>query len=209
MLQLSTIQPATLDLLKKLLVIPELKDFYLVGGTALALKYGHRLSVDLDLFSTQDFDKENLIQIIVKHFPQTEYKNDNNPVGFFCFINNVKVDLVKHHYFNQIDKPDIIDGIRMFGDKDIIAMKIFAILKRAKKKDFYDLAELMKKYSLKDMLDFYKKKYPDHMLLISIPYALTYFADAEEDEDPLTILNSQSWESVKKQIQKTVRDFLS
>ena len=60
MLHRSTVESSTLDLLKELLAIPELKDFYLVGGTALSLKYGHRISVDLDLFSIKDFDKEYL-----------------------------------------------------------------------------------------------------------------------------------------------------
>lgn len=208
MLHFSTVEPATLDLLEQLLAIPEFKDFSLVGGTALALKYGHRRSVDLDLFSTKDFDKEVILQVLVKHFPEVEYKNDQNPIGIFCFINNIKVDMVKHHYFRQIDKLDITDGIRMFSDKDIIAMKVFAILKRAKKKDFFDIAELLKKYSMQEMVEFYKKKYPDHMVAISIPYAISYFADAEMDENPDT-LNNQTWKNVKKQIQKAVRDYLS
>ena len=61
MLQRSTIEPSTLDLLKQLLDLPALNSFYLLGGTALALKFGHRISVDLDLFSIVDFDKKELI----------------------------------------------------------------------------------------------------------------------------------------------------
>jgi len=208
MLHISTIEPETLDVLKQLLAIPEFADFSLVGGTALALKYGHRRSVDLDLFSTKDFDKEVILEVLLERFPETEYKKDGNPIGIFCFVNNIKVDMVKHHYFRQIDRLDIIDGVRMFGDKDIVAMKVFAILKRARKKDFFDIAELLKKYSMQQVVEFYKKKYPDHMVAISIPYAISYFADAEEDEAPDT-LNNQTWESVKKQIQKAVRDYLA
>jgi predicted nucleotidyltransferase component of viral defense system len=66
----------------------------------------------------------------------------------------------------------------MFGDKDIIAMKIFAMLKRAVKKDFWDLEELLQHYSLEDCIEAYYKKYPSHQLLISIPHAITYFTDA-------------------------------
>ena len=69
MLQRGAIEPGTLAILKQLMQIPELKDFYLVGGTAVALKYGHRISMDLDLFSSQDFDNEFIASIIFKKFP--------------------------------------------------------------------------------------------------------------------------------------------
>ena len=202
----NSVEPATLDLLKKLLALKELEKFYLVGGTALALKYNHRLSVDLDLFSTEEFDKEIVLNSLLKTFPAAEYRADSNPIGLFCMINNIKVDIIKNHYFKQIDTPDIIDGIRMFGDKDLIAKKIFAILKRARKKDFYDIAELLIKNNIKSMIEYYKLKYPDNMLLISIPTALTYFADAEEDVDPVS-LNGNTWDNVKKTIQQNVNEY--
>ena len=62
MLQYSTIVPHTLDVLKKLMQISELTDFYLVGGTALSLYFCHRLSIDSDLFSIDDFSNETLIK---------------------------------------------------------------------------------------------------------------------------------------------------
>ncbi|CAN5879682.1 nucleotidyl transferase AbiEii/AbiGii toxin family protein [soil metagenome] len=188
--------------------IPELNKFYLAGGTNLSLRYGHRISVDLDLFSTEDFDKEEIFAALESNFTNLDYKRDNNPLGIFCFINSIKVDLVKHHYFKQIDKEIIIEEIRMFNDKDIIAMKIFAILRRGQKKDFWDLAELLQTYSMKDFLSFYKEKYPDNMVLISIPQAMTYFEDAEESEDPVS-LKGQTWEGIKKELQSKVRAFLS
>jgi len=208
MLHRSTVESSTLDLLKELLAIPELKDFYLVGGTALSLKYGHRISVDLDLFSIKDFDKEFIISILEKRFSTFKYKEDNIAIGVFCNINNVKIDLVKHHYFNIIEEFETIEGIRMFGDKDIIAMKIFAILRRAQKKDFFDLAALLKKYSIKQMIEFYHAKYPNNSIAISIPQAITYFADADISPDPHS-LNGETWESVKTFLQKKVREYLS
>lgn len=86
-------------------------------------------------------------------------------------------------------------------------MKVNAILGRGKKKDFWDLAELLLHYSVKDICSFYTKKFPSQQLLISIPYALTWFNDADETEDPVS-LKGQTWESVKKFIQKKVREFL-
>lgn len=63
MLQYSTIDPHTLGVLKRLMLIPELANFYLVGVAALALYYGHRISVDIDLFSSTNFDKQVLLAV--------------------------------------------------------------------------------------------------------------------------------------------------
>lgn len=208
MLYTSTVEPNTLVVLKQLMLIPELQDFYLVDGTCLSLRYGHRISIDLDLFSTKDFECQKIISVLEKKFQTFQYRNANNPIGVFGFIGDIKIDLVKHHHFKKIDDIIIEDKIRMFSDKDIIAMKIFALLKRAQKKDFWDVAELLQHYSVQDFIDFYNEKYPNQMLLISIPHALTYFEDANESEDPIS-LKGQTWESVQTIIKQKVSEYLS
>jgi hypothetical protein len=95
----------------------------------------------------------------------------------------------------------------MYSNADIAAMKIQAILGRGKKKDFWDLHELFKHYSLQQIIDWHKQKYPSQMLAISIPHAITYFVDAEESETPVSYKN-QTWEGVKKGISKLVSDYL-
>jgi len=207
MLQHSAIEPTTLELLKQLMNVPELQNFSLVGGTALALKYGHRKSIDLDLFSPVDFNNESVAAIIEKHFPTFTYQGLNNPIGVFGFINNIKVDFVKHYHYPVIDKINVINGIRITSD-NIIAMKINAILRRAVKKDFWDIAELLQYYSLRNCIDFYNTKFKNQLLAISIPKAITYFDDAEESEEPISLKN-QTWDPVKKIIQKAVRGYLS
>lgn len=87
-------------------------------------------------------------------------------------------------------------------------MKINAILGRGAKKDFFDIFEMLQHHSLKQLIDWYYEKYPKQILLISIPQALIYFADAEESEDPVS-LNGQNWQTVKAYIEKQVRDFLA
>lgn len=208
MLQTKTVEPGTLSLLKELMALPQLKQYTLVGGTALALRYGHRLSVDLDLFTNEPIDFELLTKALEQTF-NTAYVYEKSflNVGHFCFIRNVKVDFV--YYPHQIIQPiQIIDNIRLYGDKDITAMKVQAILGRGKKKDFWDMAELLQHYNVKEILDWHKEKFPNKMLAISIPNALTYFNDADESEDPIS-LKGQTWESVKKFIQLQVREFLS
>jgi hypothetical protein len=206
MLQYSTVEPGTLEILKRLLALPELDNFYLAGGTALTLYYGHRLSVDLDLFSATDFQAGILLPVLERYFSDFSYSRPN-AVGIFGFIGNVKVDLVRHHYHPIIGTPYIADGIRLISAHDIMAMKVAAILKRAVKKDFWDIAELLDHYTMDELIDCYNKKYPTHQLLISIPQALTYFVEAEESEAPVS-LKGQTWSSVKKKISHKVSNYL-
>jgi predicted nucleotidyltransferase component of viral defense system len=100
-----------------------------------------------------------------------------------------------------------LDFKNMDNIADISAMKIQAILGRAKKKDFWDLYELLQHYSLQQLIDWHKQKYPSQMLAISIPHAITYFAEAEESETPVSFKN-QTWGQIKKGISKSVSDYL-
>jgi hypothetical protein len=82
-----------------------------------------------------------------------------------------------------------------------------AILGRGKKKDFFDIAELLKHFRIPEIIEFYEKKFSEQRLLISIPQAITYFEDADNSEDPVS-LNNQTWEDVKSTIRKAVNDYL-
>jgi predicted nucleotidyltransferase component of viral defense system len=207
MLHLETVEPHTFSVLKKLLEISELNDFSLVGGTALSLCYGHRISVDLDLFSNKPFENQAIVAAIEEKFKSSFTDRTTNPrFGIFCFINDVKVDIVRHPH-PLIRPENTIEGIRMFSNEDIIAMKGQAILGRGKKKDFWDIAELLQHYSVADFAQFHKEKYSKQNLLISVPQALTYFADADESEDPVS-LKGQTWDKVKKIISTKVSEFL-
>lgn len=207
MLYTQTVEPRTFALLKQLLDMPELASFSLVGGTALSLVFGHRISVDLDLFSIGSVDQEQVLKGLQVQFGNSlDYKGNYKQFGIFCFVENVKVDLVP--YRHPLIRPiQVIDGIRMFSLEDIAAMKIQAILGRGKKKDFWDIAELFKHFKLKEIIAFYKEKFPSQMLLISIPQALSYFDDADESEDPISI-NGMDWDAVKDVIRTNVSEYL-
>lgn len=208
MLHLETVEPNTFSVLKQLLEIPELNDFSLVGGTALSLLYGHRRSVDLDLFSAAPFDNDVIINALKRKFNESFVSRTTNPrFGIFGFVGEVKVDIVRHPH-PLIRKESVIEGIRMFSTEDIIAMKVQAILGRGKKKDFWDIAELLNHYTVQDFISFYKEKYAKQNLLITVPQVLTYFADAEESEDPIS-LKKQSWQSIQKTIAQKVSAYLA
>jgi predicted nucleotidyltransferase component of viral defense system len=208
MLHTETVEPGTFSLLKRLMALPILQQFSLVGGTALSLRYGHRSSIDLDLFFHEKFNQPQIIAGLESVFQDSfDYKQQHAQFGIFCFIENVKVDFVFYPHL-PIKPCETIGKIRFYSNADIAAMKIQAILGRAKKKDFWDLFELLKHYPLQQIMDWHKQKYPSQMLAISIPHAITYFIDAEESETPVSFKN-QTWPLVKKGIQKAVRDYLS
>ena len=207
MLQTKTVEPGTFSLLKELMEVPSLESFALVGGTALALRYGHRSSIDLDLFFHEHFDKIGIVKNLEEIFKQRfVYKQEHTQFGIFCFIDEIKVDIV-HYPHLPIAPIENEKGIRFYSSPDIAAMKIQAILGRGKKKDFWDLHELLKYFSLQQIMVWHKQKYPSQMLAISIPHAITYFVDVEESETPVSFKN-QSWEKIKKDISKTVNSYL-
>ena len=182
MLRLETVEPHTFSVLNQLMEMPELQDFALVGGTALSLLYGHRMSIDLDFFSNKPFENMEIVDALQKKFGASFDNRSTNPrFGIFCFVDEVKVDIVRHPH--PMIRPElVVDGIRMFSTEDIIAMKVQAILGRGKKKDFWDVAELLKHYSIVDFINLHKEKYVTQNLYITVPQAITYFADADESE---------------------------
>jgi predicted nucleotidyltransferase component of viral defense system len=187
--------------------LPSLGSFSLVGGTALALRYGHRSSVDLDLFVNEKFNHQLIVDELSKNFgDEFEYEGGHQKIGIFCYIAKIKVDIV---YFPHlpIAPVETLDGIRMYDTADIAAMKVQAILGRGRKKDFWDLYELLQYFSLQQIMDWHKQKYPTQMLAISIPNAITYFTDADSSEAPISFKN-QTWEGIKEGIQKVVNDYL-
>lgn len=126
--------------------------------------------------------------------------------AIFGFIHDIKVDIVHYHH-PLIEEKELIDGIRMYHTKDIIAMKINAILGRGVKKDFWDIYELLQHYSIEQLIDYHSRKFPSQQLMITIPQALVYFEDAEESPEPIS-LKGQTWEEVKSYIRKQVNIYL-
>ena len=93
MLQEKAVEPATLELLKEICSIKFLNDFALGGGTNLALRMNHRLSIDLDFFTNLDFKNEKVFQVITRQFPKSELLFEQNQTMMFI-INGIKVDFV-------------------------------------------------------------------------------------------------------------------
>lgn len=198
MLSYRAIEPRTLELLKGLSGKKFLSEARLVGGTALALQYGHRLSIDLDFFGriNGDFDWIEELSGLGKLAVVKESPNIH-----VYIVDGVKVDFVNYPY-PWIDDAVREDGISLASPKDIAAMKVNAIEGRGSKKDFIDFYFLLQHYSLQEILDFYVQKYPEHSLLRAV-MSLTYFEDAEMQYMP-RMFADLAWEDVKSLLQQNV-----
>ena len=203
MLHTETVEPSTLDLLKRLQRLPDLANTRLVGGTALALHLGHRKSVDLDMFGS--FDPIVSYRKILADAGYSVEGAENGTVQSLR-VDNVKVDLVNYPYPWMDDAIEEGD-IRLAGLKDIAAMKLSAVANRGRKKDFIDVARLLDLFTLDEMLAFYKSKFS--VSEVSFPLrGLMYFDDAEEDPMPEMFDGNLTWENVKKKIIDTTRAFV-
>lgn len=156
MLQKNVIDEKTYSILKLIMNDINFKDFYLVGGTSLALRIGHRKSIDLDLFTQNDFDTEKLKKHLIDNYGfKVKFQEKNTLKGF---LNDILIDCIKYDYKN-INDIDIIDDIRMLSIEDIVAMKLVAIYQDGTRiKDFIDIAYLSNYYSLNEMINFCNKK---------------------------------------------------
>jgi hypothetical protein len=208
MLQKQAVEPGTFSLLKELMSLPFLQEGALVGGTALALIYGHRKSIDLDIFLPNKPNWDELLEQLINHFNTRFYFEKRQiSIGIFGFIDNIKVDIV--YYPHKLLYPlTIEDTIRLYHPLDIAAMKVNAILGRGKKKVFWDMATLLNHFNLDNIISTYQAKFPKQQLLISIPNALLYFEDAETSEEPDCFLG-KSWLQVKQKIEQEVNAYLS
>ena len=180
MLHYETIYPNTLELLKKIQSLDMFKESRLVGGTALALQLGHRVSVDLDFFGKIDAPLEDIV-FELSSFASVSPISASKMMRFLI-VDGIKVDIVNYPY-PWIDSPVVENGVTLASIQDIAAMKLSAITNRGTKKDFIDYYFLLKTYSLEELLDLYVRKFSDAQLFTAIK-SLTYFQDAEADPMP-------------------------
>ena len=203
MLHIETVEPSTLDLLRRLQRLPDLTSTRLVGGTALALHLGHRKSVDLDMFGT--FDPIVSYRKLLADVGHSVEGAENGTVQSLR-VNNVKVDLVNYPY-PWLDDAIEEGDIRLAGLRDIAAMKLSAVANRGRKKDFIDVARLLDVFSLDQMLSLYKEKFSVSELSFPLR-GLMYFDDAEEDPMPEMFDSNFTWENVKKTVVAATRKYV-
>lgn len=121
------------------------RDFYLAGGTAIALQIGHRRSIDFDLFTNKEIKRSSIKRV----FDNSPYKIQQVIYSAYdqihIIVNDVKVTFFSYPY--QIDASVKFQGkIKMPALIDLAAMKAYALGGRGKWKDYVDLYFLLKKH---------------------------------------------------------------
>jgi len=202
MLQKITVKEETFGLLKTLMLDENLKQFYLVGGTALALYMGHRKSIDLDLFSQEFFDIQKLEKYLMQTYGfRADRQTDATLIGT---INSIKVDCIRYDY-PLVEPINNCDEIRMYSIQDIAAMKLTAITQSGKRlKDFVDIAFLSTRLSLKEMLGAFEKKYPKTSVMSAVR-GLTYYDDIVFSVQIDLINGVFKWKVIEKRIKEMIK----
>jgi len=136
-------------------------DFYLAGGTGLALQIGHRDSIDFDFFSSNSFDPNKLIERLLAIFGHKSFTVTQIEKNTLSILLNseIKISFMTYDYplLNSLIQTEFLN---ISSIPDIACMKLSAIMQRSALKDYADLYEIMKIYSLEQLLLFAKKKYP-------------------------------------------------
>lgn len=200
---LHTLPATARQLLAGLGRAPWMDVFYLAGGSAAALHLGHRVSIDLDFFSEQQYEVESLVQplqalgrlVVQQQSPGTMVgRLEEVPISFFTYP------------YPLLEETAVVDGVRIADLLDIALMKIVAIGQRGRMRDFVDLYFICRTgWTLDELLRQIPKKYstvsyPSYHLL----RALTYFDDAERDEPPKRLVDCD-WAEARRFFEGEVR----
>ncbi|MCB0735977.1 MAG: nucleotidyl transferase AbiEii/AbiGii toxin family protein [Bacteroidetes bacterium] len=196
MLRREAVRPELFRLLIDIFDSDYFPDFFLVGGTALALKLGHRESIDIDLFTDKEIHPEQILEKMADFGELTLI--GMNPGGLNVLIDGIKIDFVRHPYtiLEPIEKHN---SVRMLSNIDIAAQKLHAIVRRGSKKDFIDLYYLLNLFSVKELISAYGKKYNHTLYESFVLKSMTYFDDADEQTMP-KIFDGTTWQEIKQGI---------
>lgn len=216
MLRKENVSSPLLESLTVLMEMQTIKTHRLVGGTGLALQIGHRISVDIDLFSDEENDYEEIQAELHEKFGNkfAKGRNISNSVskGITVYLNDIKTDILDWKV--KFIRPALLDEqIRLASKEDIIPMKFNTFLcspefARYEKKDYLDIANLMKEYSLEQMIGLYNEKYPNELMSSRLMIEGLQLCEMADKKVMPTMLNKETWEDTKKQIEKSVAAFI-
>ena len=203
-LHYKTVSPVLLDCLHRLMAHPAFKNFYLVGGTSLALQRSHRVSIDIDLFTCVPYGEMNTKEIeaaLLDMFPYTDRIAEllHTQMVYSMYIGDSKEECIKLVlcYDDELTFPLIeVDGLRLAAEKEIAAMKIQAITQtEQRRKDFWDIHELLESYTLSEMIGWGIQRYPWSVTLESVKDAFTRLL-MMNDFTEVICLKGKYWEFI-------------
>ena len=209
----NTVSKNLLECLQKLMANAVFNDFVLVGGTALSLQLGHRVSVDIDLFTANTYGSMNLDNIksfLAISFPYTDQLDvlNRRNIGYSVYIGNSEAEKVKLDLFYTEDfiAPVVQkEGLRLASLKDIAAMKMQAITSRKRKKDFWDIHELLEHFTLEEMIQYGLQRNPYTLTRNEILEALSHPTELSQD-NAIMCLRGKYWELIVEDLQMVAKN---
>ncbi len=201
-----TVSTPLLSILRRLMSAEVLNDFRLVGGTALALQRGHRMSVDIDLFTDLDYadmpvaDMRNYLE---KEFPvhRGTESMDMPANGYHIFLSEGQEPPIKVDFFYT--EPFIFpaieeDGLRIADQREIAAMKLGVIGNQIyRQKDYWDVHDLLEDYSLSEMIQWALQRDPYSFNKEDIIKGLQQVNQVEESPMGIVSLKTLSYWELK------------
>ena len=189
-----------INVLKQLGPHMQSRGYYMGGGTALAIYFGHRMSVDFDWFISTKMGDALLLAQELRNAELAFVTEQTTPGTLHGSIAQVRVTFLEYKY-PLLKGPVLWDAMNcsLASLEDLACMKLSAIAQRGARKDYCDIYALGTKHiPLKDMLKLYSKKF-NIQDLTSVLYGLAYFDDAENERMPKMLWNVK-WVEIKKTI---------
>ncbi len=207
MLHWNTVSPALKNNLLTIMQGQPFAEFRLVGGTALSLYWGHRMSIDIDLFTDAQYGSVDfaLIEDYLRQtfrFVQGDF-GANPAIGKSYLIGDKENELIKLDVYYSMDPflwpSNKVEGVRMATMEEIIAMKVDVVQRGGRKKDFWDLHQAMRIYTIDQMISLHQQRYEWTHNKELIKRNFIDFSMADNDFDPIALTNNE-WAFIKEDI---------
>jgi len=186
-------------------------EFYLGGGTALALQLGHRTSVDFDFYAPRKFDNQQMAQTINRLFPGTDTSSEQPENTLRLDVMGTEVSVFYYPY-PLLDPVVDYGSVSLASLTDIAAMKTAAVVQRARQRDFYDIYYLIKELGMEKIITATYQKFPwyeeNNVVVFT---SLTYFTDADNDLEAERVKvfdRNVTWEMVKKRVKEETQKYV-
>lgn len=158
------------------------RNFYLAGGTALALQVGHRRSIDFDIFTYEKFENEDIYkELLSLDIKKTDFKIIIDQLDeYTLLIKDVKFTFLRYPFvIKDIIK---IENLSLAKPLTIGAMKAYALGRRGKWKDYVDLYILLQEFSLNNLISKTESIFGDLFSEKLFRQQLCYFEDIDFSE---------------------------
>ena len=193
--------------LSDIAVVLSARNFYLAGGTALALIFGHRRSIDLDWFTEAALDDPLALAADIADAGIAASVTTTARNTLYLDVHGVRVSAIRYRYplLHPVIRLEEF-SCNLASVEDIACMKLSAIVGRAEKKDYVDLATIAAHgYDLGTLVGMYQSKFGVDSVMPPLQ-ALSYFDDADKDVSDIPALNKPgTWQKTKRILLQWVR----